>query len=88
MDDHISEFFGEVKEIIRVRGKTYGIPEENFARIASMWADYLGIPVEPFDVAIMMSMLKLARLSEGYHRDSIVDAVSYLTLADRFADDQ
>lgn len=88
MDEHISEFFAEVKETIRVRGKAYGVPEENFSRIARMWTDYLGISVEPFDVAVLMSMLKLARLSEGFHRDSILDAVSYLTLADRFADGQ
>lgn len=58
----------------------YGTPQENFTAIATMWAAYLGHAVSPADVCHMMTLLKVARLRNGPHRDSSVDGCGYLAL--------
>jgi len=65
------------------RQQAYGGPRENFERIAGLWREYLGkkflssCDLGPDDVASMMILLKLARLMNGYHRDSVVDVAGY-----------
>lgn len=73
------------------RGKQYGRPEDNFGIIAKLWEVYLTdrcvdggseVTLNPEDVAIMMSFLKIARIMSGdYVRDSFIDACGYLALA-------
>ena len=58
----------------------YGEPGENFQAIAEMWSAYLGSYVGARDVCNMMALLKIARLKNGQHRDSSVDACGYLAL--------
>lgn len=58
----------------------YGSPQENFTAIATMWTAYLGYDVSPADVCHMMTLLKVARLRNGPHRDSSVDGCGYLAL--------
>lgn len=60
------------------RNNQYGDPRQDFQRTAAMWAAYLGVPIEPHDVAAMMSLLKLSRIhwSPG-KRDSWVDLAGY-----------
>lgn len=67
------------------RQKDYGDPKRMFTTLAFLWAEYLGHPVHPGDVAAMMAMLKLVRLrNSGYqHRDSLVDAAGYLGLIEK-----
>jgi hypothetical protein len=65
------------------RRQTYGEPEQNFERIALLWNAWLSITeqrdaIEPREVALMMTLVKLARLAETPdHRDSIVDMIGY-----------
>lgn len=65
------------------RRKTYGMPEDNFQRIATMWNAYLNISgrdaaITPIDVAAMMRLMKEARLVETPgHLDSFIDIVGY-----------
>lgn len=72
------------------REKQYGHPEDNFKVIARFWEVYLsercvgsgGITINPEDVAIMMTFLKIARIMSGnYKEDSFIDACGYLALA-------
>ena len=66
------------------RADTYGDPRESFARIAGMWASYLGIPLTSTDVAHMMILLKVSRAkTTPGHRDSLVDIAGYAALAER-----
>ena len=68
------------------REKQYGKPEDNFAVIAEFWATYIGNPISSEDVAIMMALLKIARIRSGnYKADSFVDGVGYLSLAAEIA---
>lgn len=62
----------------------HGNPEDSFSRIAAYWELYLGKPINNRDVAIMMTLLKLAREENQHKRDNLRDACGYLAiLADR-----
>ena len=62
------------------RARDYGEPSKNFQTIADMWSAYLGYGVSARDVCNMMALLKIARLKNGQHKDSSVDACGYLAL--------
>lgn len=66
------------------REQDYGSPEKNFGTIAEMWAAYLrgcGIHIdflEPYDVAAMLALLKIARIASGHGKeDNWVDLAGY-----------
>ena len=73
------------------REKSYGKPEDNFRIIGEMWETYLrarcvtpdgGIDILPEDVAIMMAILKIARIASGnYKVDSYIDLAGYAACA-------
>lgn len=70
--------------VLGARRKAYGTPENNFGRIASLWNVYLDQKpdgrgtIGPQDVALMMILMKVARLMESPdHRDSLVDLAGY-----------
>ena len=75
----------EAKEIIYGdREKTYGNPAKNLTLIGKLWGDYLGIPIDPNDVCLMMILLKTARLkNDTTHRDGMVDLCGYAALMER-----
>lgn len=60
------------------RNVDYGDPIEDFRRTADMWGAYLGIYLEPHDVAALMSMLKLSRIRwSPEKRDHWADLAGY-----------
>lgn len=66
------------------REVAYGSPEDNFARIARLWAAFLHnktgqeIAVNETDVALMLDLVKTARLQHNPgHVDSWVDKAGY-----------
>ena len=60
------------------REQDYGSPESNFGIIANLWSDYLNAEVTPLDVAMMMCLLKIARIKNGGGTgDSFVDLCGY-----------
>ena len=60
------------------RAATHGGVEDNFNRISGMWTAYLGAPVTPCDVSIMMQHVKHARAkSNPDHNDNWVDMAGY-----------
>ena len=68
------------------REQDYGAPEDSFARIASLWATYKGVPFHTWDVAAMMALLKIARISENpQHMDSWVDGCGYFACGGEIA---
>lgn len=74
----------EAVDLIRGdRMSDYGPPDEALGRIAVMWSAHLGVPVMSRDVAIMMTLLKVARLAHQDKHDSYVDAHAYLLLAEQ-----
>lgn len=60
------------------RAKDYGDARENHERIANLWSYFKKVEFSPEDVAVMMILLKIARLMEnGYHHDTMVDIAGY-----------
>lgn len=60
------------------REQDYGTPESNFGLIANLWSGYLGQDIKPQDVAMMMALLKIARIKNGGGTgDSFVDLAGY-----------
>tara|TARA_R110000782_G_scaffold13981_5_gene41195 strand:+ start:696 stop:971 length:276 start_codon:yes stop_codon:yes gene_type:complete len=72
------------------READYGKPQRNFRHIAERWSQHLGITVEPWQVAIMMADLKIARMASlsKYHNDSTLDIIGYAALAGELADEE
>lgn len=68
------------------RAATHGDAEDNFNRIAALWSVHLGQPVTATDVAVMMTMLKLARIAANPgHQDSWIDGCGYLACGGELA---
>lgn len=64
--------------VAKDRPATYGSPLENFDRTALLWSAHLGQAITASDVAIMMVLLKVARLrATPGHVDSWVDIAGY-----------
>lgn len=74
-----TECLETAKEIVNgARQENYGNPESNFKDIAFLWMDYLDHDIAPHDVAIMMILMKIARLkNKRDHVDSWVDIAGY-----------
>ena len=69
------------------RDSDYGTPEDNFGTIAKLWTIYRGTTFTAKDVAMMMALLKIARIRNGrYSADSYVDLAGYAACAGEIAD--
>ena len=52
--------------------------QDNFQMIADFWSTYLNVSVTAVDVAMMMGMLKIARIRTGkFTQDNFVDLAGY-----------
>lgn len=75
----------------------YGSPENNFETIGLLWSTYLCAAhpdytlkfplngITPKDVAVMMALLKVARIATGKAEDSFVDLAGYAACAGEIA---
>lgn len=74
-----SEILHEAEKCIcGQREQDYGSPEDNFTIIAGLWTAYTGTTITPLDVAMMMCLLKTARVKNGGGTgDSFVDLAGY-----------
>lgn len=69
------------------REQDYGSPENNFRLIATLWEPYIrqkcvsdgaDVSIRPEDVAMLMALLKIARICSGTGtQDSFVDLAGY-----------
>ncbi len=75
----------------------YGSPENNFSTIGELWGVYLSavnpdasfrLTISPKDVAMMMSLLKIARVATGSSMDSFVDLAGYAACAGEIVSDE
>lgn len=71
------------KAAVADRGLNYGTPEDNFDRIANLWTAHLtnrncDFDFSATDVAMMMVLMKVARLeNQPHHDDSWIDIAGY-----------
>lgn len=63
------------------RQSDYGTPEDNFNRIGKLWSAYMDVEFTSKDVAIMMALLKVARIKAGNSIDSAIDLAGYAACA-------
>lgn len=71
-----------LEEALRIvmsdRNTDYGTPEQNFGDIASLWSWYRGVAFDPHDVAVMLILLKIARIRTSPGKlDHWVDIAGY-----------
>lgn len=59
------------------RQEDYGEIEDNFGCIAALWSVYKGTEFTAKDVAMMMALLKIARIKASDKVDSYVDLAGY-----------
>lgn len=91
------EILKTAEEIVtKDRNVQYGEPEDNFGVIAEYWGAYLSqhnggraVLLTPMDVALMMALFKLGRLTtaRAVTLDSFVDAAGYVACAGEIATD-
>ena len=91
------EILKTAEEIVtKDRNVQYGEPENNFGVIAEYWSTYLSqhnggraVLLTPMDVALMMVLFKLGRLTtaRAVTVDSFVDAAGYVACAGEIATD-
>lgn len=80
----------EILEAARVcvcgeREQDYGTPENSFSLIGQLWTAYMGTLITSKDVAMMMALLKIARIKRGDKADSFVDLAGYAACAGEIA---
>lgn len=80
---HRGYILDQAKQIIcHDRQDVHGRPEDTFQAISEYWTVYLAHPISPADVAVMMSLLKIARLQKNpNHDDNVVDGIGYMAIA-------
>ncbi len=72
--------------ITKDRQADHGDAEDNFSRIAQYWSVHLGVPVKAHDVAVMMALLKVARIKQNpNHIDNWVDGAGYFACGGEIA---
>lgn len=96
-DDRASILCSAMSCVCGSREETYGGPKDNFERIAKMWEAYMSgtcielgadICISPQDVAIMMALVKIARIANGeFCVDNYIDLAGYGALAGEIAAD-
>jgi len=65
--------------VTKDRAADHGDMEDNFQRIADYWSVHLDQRIDVHDVAVMMTLLKVARIkSNPRHMDNFIDGAGYL----------
>jgi hypothetical protein len=76
------EILQSATDLYSDRGLSYGHPSDNMARAARLISAYLEMPVEDYQVAVILSLVKIARtIQDGSKVDSWIDGASYLAIA-------
>ena len=72
--------------ITRDRQADHGDAEDNFSRIAGYWSLHTGVTLTATDVAVMMALLKVARIKQNpQHMDNWVDGAGYFACGGEIA---
>jgi class 3 adenylate cyclase len=84
---HRDQILDSAKALISgERDGEYGDPRKNFELVGARWSQILGVTVDPWQVALMMADLKIARAITGKHKDdTFLDLVGYAAIAGELA---
>jgi len=73
--------------ITKDRAGVHGEARDNFKRIAGLWSEYLESDISEADVAVLMTLLKVARIkSNAANGDNWIDACGYMALGGELSD--
>lgn len=74
-----AEILDTAKEYVtKDRAASHGDMEDNFCLIADLWSVYTGHEFRTHDVAVMMALLKIARIrSKEFNADNWIDLAGY-----------
>lgn len=79
---YTKQFLEAAAGLIDERGVDYGGVEDNFANTAQIANAILGRDLTPYDVAVVLASVKLARMrASPYKLDSYLDCVNYVAFA-------
>ena len=80
---HTKDLLMKAHTLVSVdREKDYGDKVKNHNNIAKLWSAYLDTPIEAHDVAILMTLLKVARTKLGQvSEDTYIDMSAYSAIA-------
>ena len=82
------DYLNEARAIIQDRGMDYGHPTDNMSKTASLWSAYLEVPIEPYQVAMCLSLVKVARTMEGGKVDNYIDGAAYFAISGQLRNDE
>lgn len=82
-----AQLLDTAKQIVtRDRADTHGNPERNFGMVAAYWSAHLDHPVTSADVAVLMTLFKLARLKANPgNLENWTDGCGYLACGGELA---
>jgi hypothetical protein len=84
-----AEILQSATDLYRDRGLSYGHPSDNMARAARLISAYLEMPVEDYQVAVILSLVKIGRSIEDAQKiDTWIDGASYLAIAGELATEE
>jgi len=75
------DYLNEARAIIQDRGMDYGQPTDNMSRTARLWSAYLEMPIEDYQVAMCLALVKVARSMESGKVDNFVDGAAYFAIS-------
>ncbi len=85
----IANTLEDLAVVLGERSVTYGAPAIAFDRIARLWSVVLGVDISPRRVAVLLALLKVARLVETEdHRDSWADLAGYAVIGAAISDER
>lgn len=68
------------------REDKHGAPENSFKILAELWSAYTQESITPVDAAIMLGLLKVARIKTGVNEeDNYIDLAGYAACAGELA---
>ena len=81
-DPVIGAITAEANEVVTETRDSHGDAYENHKQIADLWSAFLGEEIEPYEVAIMMTMVKASRMQAGtLDKDHFRDIAGYADVA-------
>lgn len=84
----IAEALDDLAVVLGARSVDYGAPDLAFDRIARLWSVALGVEITPHRVALMLALMKAARLMENEnHRDGWADLAGYAVIGAALSDE-
>jgi hypothetical protein len=84
-----AEILQSATDLYSERGLHYGHPSDNMARAARLISAYLEMPIEDYQVAVILALVKIGRSIEDSQKiDTWIDACSYLAISGALATEE